>query len=245
MPGAVIIGAGPGIGQAVARRFAREGLPITLIARSERTLRAAADAVASHGVPIVTLQADSTDRAELDAALDQAIGEHGVPDVAVYNAALVRADGLGELSVRDHMEAWAVNVVGALNAAAHLAPAMATRGSGSFLVTGGMPEPKPQYVSLSLGKAGVRTLVALLDQQYRSSGVHVASVTVDGPVASGTDFDPDHIAEHYWNLHTQPRHLWDSEALHTGRADAERLPGAHDGPSRSRPEDAGPYLNTA
>ncbi|MBD0418269.1 SDR family NAD(P)-dependent oxidoreductase [Streptomyces sp. TRM S81-3] len=218
MPGAVIIGAGPGIGQAVARRFAREGLPIALIARGGRTLRAVAGAVAAHGVPIVTLQADSTDRAELDAALDQAIGEHGVPEVAVYNAALVRADELGELSVRDHMEAWAVNVVGALNAAARLAPAMATRGSGTFLVTGGMPEPKPQYVSLSLGKAGVRTLVALLDQQYRSSGVHVASVTVDGPVAPGTDFDPDDIAEHYWQLHTQPRHLWDREALHAGRS---------------------------
>jgi NAD(P)-dependent dehydrogenase (short-subunit alcohol dehydrogenase family) len=218
MPGAVIIGAGPGIGQAVACRFAREGMPITLIARGERTLRAAAGAVAAHGVPVVSLQADSTDRAELDAALDRAVAEHGVPEVAVYNAALVRADEPGELSVRDHMEAWAVNVVGALNAAARLAPAMAARGSGTFLVTGGMPEPDPRYVSLSLGKAGVRTLVALLDQQYGSSGVHMASVTVDGPVAPGTDFDPGEIAEHYWRLHTQPRHLWDRDVLHTGRS---------------------------
>ncbi|MDN3262517.1 SDR family NAD(P)-dependent oxidoreductase [Streptomyces sp. CSDS2] len=218
MPGAVVIGAGPGIGQAVARRFAKEGLPVTLIARGAQTLRAAAAAVAPQGVPVLTVQADSTDRAELDAALDQAVEEHGVPDVAVYNAALVRADELGQLSVRDHMEAWAVNVVGALNAAARLAPAMATRGSGTFLVTGGMPEPKPQYVSLSLGKAGVRTLIALLDQQYGPSGVHAASVTVDGPVAPGTDFDPDDIAEHYWRLHTQPRHLWDREVLHTGRS---------------------------
>ncbi|MEU4611409.1 SDR family NAD(P)-dependent oxidoreductase [Streptomyces umbrinus] len=226
MSGAVIIGAGPGIGQAVARRFAREGMPITLIARSGQTLRAVAGEVArnaaSHGVPIVALQADSTDRAELDAALDRAVDEHGVPEVAVYNAALVRADELGEFSVREHMEAWAVNVVGALNAAARLAPAMAARGRGTFLVTGGMPEPKPQYVSLSLGKAGVRTLVALLDQQYGSSGVHVASVTVDGPVAPGTDFDPDDIAEHYWQLHTQPRHLWDREALHAGRSSGAR-----------------------
>ncbi|MGA5506341.1 SDR family NAD(P)-dependent oxidoreductase [Streptomyces umbrinus] len=226
MPGAVIIGAGPGIGQAVARRFAREGMPITLIARSGQTLRAVAGEVArnaaSHGVPIVTLQADSTDRAELDAALDRAVDEHGVPKVAVYNAALVRADELGEFSVREHMEAWAVNVVGALNAAARLAPAMAARGRGTFLVTGGMPEPKPQYVSLSLGKAGVRTLVALLDQQYGPSGVHMASVTVDGPVAPGTDFDPDDIAEHYWQLHTQPRHLWDREALHAGRSSGAR-----------------------
>ncbi|MET9593062.1 SDR family NAD(P)-dependent oxidoreductase [Streptomyces sp. NPDC006516] len=216
MPGAVIIGVGPGIGRAVARRFAREGMPITLVARGGQVLRDVADGLAPYGVPIMTLRADSTDRAELDGALDQAVGEHGVPEVAVYNAALVRADGLGEMSVRDHMEAWAVNIVGSLNAAARLAPAMAARGNGTFLVTGGMPEPKPEYVSLSLGKAGVRTLIALLDQQYGSFGVHAASVTVDGPVAPGTDFDPDDIAEHYWHLHTQPRHLWDREVLHAG-----------------------------
>ncbi|WP_049557065.1 SDR family NAD(P)-dependent oxidoreductase [Nonomuraea sp. SBT364] len=216
MSGAVIIGAGPGIGQAVARRFAKEGLPIALIARSDRTLLAAAEAVAPSGVPVVTVRADSTDRAALDAALDRAVSEHGVPDVVVYNAAIIQADAPGQLSVQGHMDAWAVNVVGALNAAARVAPAMAARGTGTFLVTGGMPEPKRQYVSLSLGKAGVRTLVALLDQEYGPAGVHVASVTVAGPVAPGTGFDPDDIAEHYWRLHTQPRHQWEREALHAG-----------------------------
>ncbi|WP_101786045.1 SDR family NAD(P)-dependent oxidoreductase [Nonomuraea indica] len=216
MAGAVVIGAGPGIGRAVAVRFAREGLPIALIARTGRTLRAAAEAVASHGVPVVTAAADSTDRDALGAALDEAVRAHGVPDVVVYNAALIQADAPGELSVRGHMEAWAVNVIGALDAAAHIAPAMAARGGGTFLVTGGMPEPKPEYVSLSLGKAGVRTLVTLLDQTYGPAGVHVASVTVAGPVAPGTAFDPDDIAEHYWRLHVQPRHRWEREALHDG-----------------------------
>ncbi|GIH77185.1 SDR family NAD(P)-dependent oxidoreductase [Planobispora longispora] len=216
MSGAVIIGAGPGIGQAVARRFAREGMPITLVARSDRTLRAAAEAVAPSGVPVVAFAADGADREALRAALDGAAAEHGLPDVVVYNAAIIQADAPGELSVRGHLEAWAVNVVGALNAAAHVAPAMAARGSGTFLVTGGMPEPEPRYVSLSLGKAGVRTLVELLDREYGPSGVHVASVTVAGPVAPGTGFDPDDIAEHYWRLHTQPRHRWEREALHAG-----------------------------
>jgi NAD(P)-dependent dehydrogenase (short-subunit alcohol dehydrogenase family) len=115
MSGAVIIGAGPGIGQAVARRFAREGLPITLIARSGRTLLPP---------PVLTLRADSTDQAALTAALDRSAAEHGIPDVVVYNAAIIQADAPGELSVRGHMEAWAVNVIGALNAAAHVAPDM-------------------------------------------------------------------------------------------------------------------------
>ncbi|WP_242910658.1 SDR family NAD(P)-dependent oxidoreductase [Actinomadura terrae] len=222
MSGAVVIGAGPGIGQAVARRFAREGFPIALIARSDGTLRTAADAVASSGVPVVTVAADSADEDALRAALDQAVAELGVPDVVVYNAALVRPDAPGELSAREQLDAWAVNVVGALTAASHLAPEMARRGSGSILVTGGMPEPKPEYVSLSLGKAGVRTLVRLLHQQYGDAGVHAASITVDGPVAPGTDFDPDDIAEHYWRLHAQPRHRWEHEILHTAQSESMR-----------------------
>ncbi|WP_431895595.1 SDR family NAD(P)-dependent oxidoreductase [Nonomuraea sp. bgisy101] len=214
MAGAVIIGAGPGIGLAVARRFAKEGMPIALIARGE----VAAGSVAAAGVPVLALRADSTDEEGLRAALDTAAGEYGLPDVVVYNAAIIQADGPGELSAQGHLDAWAVNVVGALTAAAHVAPEMARRGNGSFLVTGGMPEPKREYVSLSLGKAGVRTLVTLLDQEYGASGVHVASVTVAGAVAPGTDFDPDDIAEHYWRLHTQPREQWTHEVLHTGRA---------------------------
>jgi len=155
MPGAVVIGAGPGIGQSVARRFAREGMPVALIARSEKTVNSAAEALSSSGVPLLRL-----------------------------------------------------------TAAAHLAPAMAQRGTGTFIITGGMPEPDPKYVSLSLGKAGVRTLVTLLDQEYGPSGVHVATVTVTGAVAPGTNFDPDDIAEYYWRLHAQPRDHWEREILY-------------------------------
>ncbi|MER7369458.1 SDR family NAD(P)-dependent oxidoreductase [Nonomuraea wenchangensis] len=204
----MIIGAGPGIGRSVARRFAAEGMPVALVSRTGRAL----DVAGARGYT-----ADCADEDALRAALDAARADLGVPDVVVYNAAIIRPDTTGEATMRAHLDAWAVNVVGALVAAAHLAPAMAGRGGGTFIVTGGMPEPKRQYVSLSLGKSGVRTLVTLLDQEYGPSGVHVASVTVAGPVAPGTPFDPDDIAEHYWRLHTQPRDRWQHEVLHAGR----------------------------
>ncbi|MEV5890782.1 SDR family NAD(P)-dependent oxidoreductase [Nonomuraea fuscirosea] len=207
MPGAVIIGAGPGIGRSVARRFAEEGLRVALVSRTGGTL-------GLEGV--LAYRADSTNEDELRAVLDAAAGELGTPDVVVYNAAIIRRDSPGEASARVQLDAWAVNVVGALVTAAHVAPAMAARGGGTFIVTGGMPEPKAGYVSLSLGKAGVRTLVTLLDEEYGPSGVHAASVTVAGPVAPGTGFDPDDIAEHYWRLHTQPRERWEREVLHAG-----------------------------
>lgn len=216
MSGAVIIGAGRGIGQSVARRFAREGMPIALVARTKETVLAVAEAVAPSGVPTVSLTADGADEPALRTALDAAAGEFGPPDVVVYNAAIIQRDSPGELSAQQHLAALAVNVVGALTAAAHVAPAMAERGNGSFIITGGMPEPDPRYLSLSLGKAAVRALVRLLDMRYGPAGVHIATVTVAGEVAPGTAFDPDDIAEHYWRLHTQPRHEWDTEIVRDG-----------------------------
>ncbi|MEV0615861.1 SDR family NAD(P)-dependent oxidoreductase [Nonomuraea sp. NPDC050404] len=211
MPGVVIIGAGPGIGRSVARRFARESLPVALISRT-------GDALGLEGA--LTYRADCADEDGLRAALDAAArGFAGTPDVVVYNAAIIRPDSPGEANAKVQLDAWAVNVVGALVAASHVAPAMARRGSGTFLLTGGMPEPKARYVSLSLGKAGVRALVAMLAEEYGPSGVHVAGVTVAGTVAPGTAFDPDDIAEHYWRLHTQPRDQWEQEVLHTGTHD--------------------------
>uniref|UniRef100_A0AAU1M3M7 SDR family NAD(P)-dependent oxidoreductase n=1 Tax=Streptomyces sp. NBC_00148 TaxID=2903626 RepID=A0AAU1M3M7_9ACTN len=214
MAGALIIGAGPGIGQAVAQRFAREGLPVALIARTKERVAAAAESIGSLGVQAVALAADVTDEAELRDALDTVARELGEPDIVVYNAATIRRDAIGELPHRVHLDTYAVNVLGALTAAAHTLPGMARRGGGTFVITGGMPEMKPQYVSLSLGKAGVRALVELLDAEYGPSGVHVATVTVGGVVAPGTAYDPADIAEHYWRLHTQPREQWEREVLH-------------------------------
>ncbi|MFF4709947.1 SDR family NAD(P)-dependent oxidoreductase [Streptomyces eurythermus] len=215
MAGALIIGAGPGIGQAVARRFAREGLPVALVARTKDT-GVAAESIGSPGTPVLPLTADET---ALRAALDTAAGELGEPDALVCDAAVIRPDPIGGLPLRDHLDTTL--------------PGMARRGHGTFVVTGGMPETKPQYVSLSLGKAGVRALVELLDTEYGPAGVHVATVTVGGVVAPGTAYDPDDIAAHYWRLHTQPRERWEREVLRRGST-ARRSPGRRPGPDRSK-----------
>ena len=209
--GLVVVGVGPGIGLAVARRFVREGMSAGLIARSGSTVKAAADALA--GADVLPVTADVTDENALRSALDRVVEAYGVPEVVVYNAALIRPDRIGDLTAQQHLDAWAVNVVGAITTAAHLAPAMAERGSGSFLITGGMPVPKPDYASLSIGKAGVRTLVTLLHQQYGAAGVHAASVTVSGGVAPGSSWDPDDLADHYWRLHIQTPAEWVHELV--------------------------------
>jgi NAD(P)-dependent dehydrogenase (short-subunit alcohol dehydrogenase family) len=201
MPGAIVIGAGPGIGTSVARRFARAGLPVAVLARSRATVDTALGALADAPDQILGLTADVTDEWALRTALDEAVARLGVPDVLVYNAALIQSDKVGDLSAAQHLDAWAVNVVGAITAVAHLGPAMARAGRGTILLTGGMPEPLPDVTSLSLGKAGVRALADLLARAYEPLGIHVATVT----------------AEEYWRLHEQRVGSWEREVLYAGR----------------------------
>jgi NAD(P)-dependent dehydrogenase (short-subunit alcohol dehydrogenase family) len=216
MPGLLIVGVGPGIAASVARRFAVAGHPIGLVSRSRARVDAVGAAVAALGPRVVTETADAAREPELIAAIDRIVADLGVPDVVVYNAGLIRADKPGELGHAQHQAAYAVNVLGALTTAAHLAPKLAANSGGTILITGGMPRPDPRMVSLSLGKAAVRALTHLLAAEYGPSSVHVATVTVCGPVAPGTPFDPDRIAECYWRLHAQDAEEWEPEVAFTG-----------------------------
>ena len=217
MPGAFIVGAGQGIGTSVARRFATAGMPVGLISRTAASIDTARAALAAADVAVAGATADAAREDQLKAALDALSWQLGVPEALVYNAGLIRRDRPGELSRQQHFAAYAVNVLGALTAAVHLAPAMAEAGGGTILITGGMPEPDPAATSLSLGKAGVRALAKLLAGEYGPSGVHVATVTVGGAVARGGRFDPDRIAELYWRLHTQRPEAWEHEVAFTGQ----------------------------
>ena len=219
MAGVVVVGTGPGIATSVARRFGAEGMSVSLIARTDASLEVARATLADAGVTEVTTHtADAADPDQLTTVLDQVVSARGVPDVLVYNAGWIRFDGPGDLDHSGHLDAYAINVLGALHSAAKVGPLMAEAGAGTILFTGGMPQPMPQLVSLSLGKAGLRALATMLAAEYGPSGVHVATVTIGGAVAPETEFDPDRIAEHYWRLHSQRPDEWQVEHLFAGEA---------------------------
>ncbi|MEU7635317.1 MULTISPECIES: SDR family NAD(P)-dependent oxidoreductase [unclassified Streptomyces] len=218
MAGTFVIGAGPGIGQAVARRFAREGSAVAVLARSRSTVDGAVAAVEDAGGKAFGLPADAADETSLRSGLDAAVERLGVPDVLVYNAAWVRYDRPGELSATELAATLRVNVVGAVSAVTHLAPRMAAVGGGTVLLTSGMPTARAAATSLSIGKAGLCAARAVLAEEFGPQGVHIATVTVGGPVAPGSPLDPDRIAEHYVRLARQSADQWESDVLIDGEA---------------------------
>jgi NAD(P)-dependent dehydrogenase (short-subunit alcohol dehydrogenase family) len=206
----MIVGAGPGIGSSVARKFAGEGFEVAALTRKGD---AAGDNI--HG-----FAADASDTASLDKAFKDVVEKLSSPEVLVYNVAAIHQGVPSSLSTNDLVEDFKANVAGALEATKLVLPYMKKRKQGTILFTGGglALYPSARYSSLAIGKAAMRSLAFSLAEELAPSNIHVATVTVMGFVKAGTPFDPDKIAEHYWRLHTQAKDTWETEHLFKGEA---------------------------
>ncbi|WP_431278504.1 SDR family NAD(P)-dependent oxidoreductase [Leifsonia poae] len=213
----LIIGAGPGLGAAVARRFARERFRVTLAGRREEPLAALATELRASGATVDTVLADAGDQPAFRGRL-QAWAQTDAPGVVVYNAALVTRDIILNADTEYLQAAFSVDVLGAVAAAQVFTPAMVGAGAGTFLTTGGGPglHAEPAHATLSIGKAALRAVTSMLHDELAPKNVHASIVTVAGDIAAGTAFAPDRIAEVYWRLHRQPASEWRWETVFEG-----------------------------
>lgn len=218
----LLIGAGPGIGLATAQRFARAGLRIVLASRSAADRPASAAAVAAlraGGAAVLTETVDAAD----PAAVAALVHRHA-DDLAVlhYNAGVLHHSPQGELLPRRlAQESLAslsgdmhINLVSALAAVQAAEAAMAPRRSGTVLLTGGGfgVEPTPDFLNISVAKAGLRAAARALFGPLQAQGIHLATATVSTLVAPGSAKAAE-IAEVFWGLHAQAPGAWDWEAV--------------------------------
>lgn len=207
----LVIGAGPGLGGALAHRFAQGGYRLTLLARHTDGLAKLASDLADTGAA-AAVAADAGDPAGLRAALTSLYARPGAPGVLVYNASMLAPDSLLSSDVARLHQAYDVDVVGAIVATQVAAPAMRAAGGGTILFTGGgwADHPGPAWGTVSLGKAALRSAATMLGADLAGDGIRVASITIAGQIRPGTPFSPDQIAEKYWSV-VQSEGTWQSE----------------------------------
>lgn len=200
----VILGAGPGVSAGIARKFGDNGFKVILLARKQESLDLQLSALQNKNIESYGITADSTEPKSVLAAFDQIQKNYGTPDVFVYNAGANTINNPSVLTQNELLNDFTVNVAGALLSTQQVIPQMKERKSGTIIFTGGMLalNPVSSRASASISKAGLRNLTFTLADELSPFGIHVATVTIGGVVKQGTFFDPDLIAEAYWEIFT-------------------------------------------
>lgn len=200
-----IVGAGTGLGAALAERFAAGGFNVAMICRSPDRL---AEWHERQDDPdrFALRAADASDEAALSAAFGSVERWRGSTDVLIYNVADLSPDPVEDLDASRLLATMEVNVGGALHSVRRVLPAMQRARRGTILITGGglALEPYPDWASLSAGKAALRSITIGLYKQLLPQGIHVATVAVCGIIEPAGPFDPALIAEQYWKIHREP-----------------------------------------
>jgi NAD(P)-dependent dehydrogenase (short-subunit alcohol dehydrogenase family) len=200
---AVVVGAGPGLGATLGRRFAAAGASVALVARSARSLDAAGAAARSAGGDVLTIAADVSSPADAERMANEILGRFGRADVLVNAAFPVTAKrhllDMDGPALEDWRRAVEVGGYGTLLACRFLAPDMVARGSGAIVNITSMSSRigfagRSEY---SAGKAQAHKIAHALADEFGPHGVRVNCVA------------PGHIwsdqIEHWYRSQAQAR----------------------------------------
>ena len=223
-PVAVITGVGPGLGAALAHRFAAS-YTVAILARKADYLKTLAGEIRKSGATVLDLPCDVSDRAQITEAFRAIRKELGEPELLLYNAGTGTFGNITGITPEQYEADWRVNAFGAFVAAKEVAPAMISRGRGTILFTGATAGVKAGAKSVSFGPAkfAMRGLAQSLARDLGPKGIHVAWINVDGSIdipgarglkpslRDGDFLKPDAIAETYWHLAHQDPSAWTME----------------------------------
>jgi NAD(P)-dependent dehydrogenase (short-subunit alcohol dehydrogenase family) len=217
-PVVVVTGVGPGTGAAIARRFARGGYAVAMLARNRDRLRALEREIdGARAYP-----SDVTDAAALERTVDAVCADLGTPKVLVHNAVGGAFGNFLDIDPEVLNRNFQVNTMALLYLARRLAPAMVAAGEGAIITTGNTSaiRGKASFAAFAPTKAAQRILAESIAREVGPKGVHVAYVMIDAVIDlawtrqmfqdAPDDFfiKPAAIADEVWHVAHQDRSAW-------------------------------------
>lgn len=224
-----VIGAGDATGSAVARRFAREGYTICVARRTEAALKPLVDQITAQGGRALAFGLDARREDEVVNFFQHIEANIGPIEVLVFNVGGNVRFAVLETTAQKYFKVWEMCALAGFLAGREAARAMLPRGRGTILFTGATASVRGSngFAAFAGGKAALRALAQSMAREFGPQGLHVAHVIIDGLIDTAfarTNFaqrvdelgpdgilNPDHIAEAYWWLHSQPRDAWTFE----------------------------------
>ena len=222
---AVIAGVGPGLGAAIARKFADEGCNLALLSRSSAYSINLSKRLEETGISAIPIPTDITDAGQVTDSFAQIRQELGVPDILINHAGNAAWGNLSELTAEAFENSWRVCTLGAFLCVKQVVPGMIEKGEGTILFSGATSAVRGRSgaIAFSSAKFAMRGLASSLAREVGPQGIHVAHVIIDGIIDSPNLREryklsenepllkPDAIAETYWALVQQERSAWSFE----------------------------------
>jgi len=226
---ALVIGAGDSTGSAIAARFAKEGYIACLTRRSADKLEPAVAAIRAAGGQAHGFGSDARKEEDVIALVDQIERDHGPIEVLVFNIGANVPCSILEETARKYFKIWEMACFSGFLNAREVAKRMVARGRGTILFTGATAgiRGSANFAAFAGAKHALRALAQSMARELGPRNIHVAHVVVDGAIDTefiSTNFperyalkeqdgilNPEHIAENYWYLHSQPRDAWTHE----------------------------------
>jgi NAD(P)-dependent dehydrogenase (short-subunit alcohol dehydrogenase family) len=231
---AVVIGVGVqiGLGAALCRRFASEGLHVLIAGRTPSKLEQVATSILATGGSAEGVAMDATNETDVIKLFDRAMAPgsgRDATELVVYNAGGNQKVDFRELSAELFERFWRVGCFGGFLVGREAARRLGPLGRGTMIFTGASASlrGKPGYAQFAAAKAGLRMIAQSMAREYGPSGIHVAHVVIDGGIdgerlrgrrpeavrARGEDglLNIEAIAEAYWQILRQARSAWTHE----------------------------------
>ncbi|BBP86199.1 MULTISPECIES: SDR family oxidoreductase [Pseudomonas] len=225
----LVIGAGDATGGAIARRFAREGYIACVTRRSADKLQPLVDSIRAEGGQAHGFASDARKEEEVAELVERIEREIGPIEAFVFNIGANVPCSILDETARKYFKIWEMACFSGFLTGQAVARRMVTRGRGTILFTGATAGLRgaANFAAFAGAKHGIRALAQSMARELGPRNIHVAHVVVDGAI--DTDFirdtfpdiyarkeqdgilDPEHIAENYWFLHSQPRDAWTFE----------------------------------
>jgi short-subunit dehydrogenase len=218
-----VFGAGPGLGQAVARRYAREGYAVTLVGRRSEPLDRLAKELASAGATAHVITADLSDTSATPGLAGQIRAKAGHLDAFYYaptpDTGFVPAAGLTPEHARKFMPLIFYTMLALVQ---EFLPHMLEQGDGAILTAqgGSTVQGLPHMSGPSPAQAAQRNYLQALHAEVAGKGVYVGMLYIGAaiensafhaelekakaagePVWEMPTVDPEHLADLLWTMH--------------------------------------------
>lgn len=228
-PVALVIGAGDATGGAIARRFARGGFTACVTRRQLDKLQPLVAQILADGGVAHAFASDARKEEEVVGLVEHIESTIGPIEVLVFNIGANAPSGILDETSRRYFKVWEMACFGGFLNGREVAKRMVLRKRGTILFTGATASLRggAGFAAFAGAKMALRALAQSMARELGPQGIHVAHVVVDGAIDTAFIRDnfperyamkdqdgilnPDHIADQYWMLHTQPRDAWTHE----------------------------------